>query len=170
MNYQWNEKEPSFLLAKLQTNEIHDSTGLVNLGQATTRKFTELSLGRLHASAWRSYPAKYKFFGLQINASDEKIVYKRVSYDLLQLFAHIGGVGVVFCLIACCVVSTFARINFNGMIGNRLYSWVPPTSLRGDSKREDSKMDVYEHTLFRKQRDDAIYARKLSGKGRHERF
>lgn len=70
MNYQWNENEPSFLLAKLQTNELHDSTDIINLGQFNLREFTEMNIGRLHASAWRNYPNKYKFFGFQINASD----------------------------------------------------------------------------------------------------
>ena len=100
MNYQWSEKEPSFLMAKLQTDTLEDSASWFNLGQYQERSFTQLSLGRMYSSAWNSYPAKYKFFGLQINASDKKTVYKRVKYDLLQLFSYIGGLSLVLFLMA----------------------------------------------------------------------
>ena len=63
------------------------------MGQEHSHSFTSLKIGRLHASAWRDYPAQYKFFGLQINASEEKIVYKRVSFDLTALLAHLEARG-----------------------------------------------------------------------------
>jgi len=55
----------------------------------------------------------------------------------------------------------------NALIGNRLYTWEPPASLVQDVKRADNKLDVYEHTLFRRQRADVEYAKKLAGK--HQR-
>ena len=107
---------------------------------------------------------------MQINASDQKTVYKRVKYDLLQLFSFIGGLSIVLFLIAKCVVSSCARTSLNGKLGNRLYTWVPPPSLMLDSKREDSKLDVLDNTLYRRQRHDMEYAQKLTGKGRHVKF
>lgn len=138
------------MLAKLQTDTLEDSANFINLGQKTEQQFTSLSLGRLHASAWRNYPEKYKFFGLQINASDETIVYRRVNFDMLELLAYIGGVGVVLFLMAQCVVTSCARTSLNGKLGNRLYTWVPPPSLMNDSKREDSKLDLLDNTLYRR--------------------
>ena len=79
---------------------MEDSASWFNLGQYTSRSFTQLTLGLQYTSAWNSYPNKYKFFGLQINASDKKTVYKRVKYDLLQLFSYIGGLALVLFLMA----------------------------------------------------------------------
>jgi len=124
----------------------------------------------MNPSAWNEYPTKYKFFGMQINASDKKTVYKRVKFDLLQLFSYIGGLALVLFLMAQCVVSSCARTSLNGQLGNRLYTWVPPPSLMHDSKREDSKLDMLDNTLYRKQRHDMEYAQKLAGKGRHQKF
>ena len=153
-------------MAQLQRDELHDSTSLINVGQSTIRSFTQMSIGRLHASAWKSYPKRYKFFGLQINASDEKIIYTRQSYDLFSFLAYIGGIALVLFVLGSAIVSCFARTNLNAMLGNKLYTWIPPPSLMRDAKRADSKMEIYEHTLFRKQREDIEYAKKLAGKGK----
>jgi hypothetical protein len=71
---------------------LWDKTKFLNIGPYEKYDFTYLKIGGLRSSAWTNYKAdKYKFFGFQINVHDEVLIHRRMTYDLLNWLANIGG-------------------------------------------------------------------------------
>ena len=71
---------------------------------------------------------RYKLFGMQINIHDEVNVYRRVTYDVLNWLANIGGLQKWFMLVGTWFVARFASVQMAALIANRIYTWTPPRS------------------------------------------
>ena len=68
INKQFDEKKPSFMMSKINLNQVQDEVGYLKLGfdDETEINYWSYSLDYLEKSSYVNWPNRYKFIDIEI--------------------------------------------------------------------------------------------------------
>jgi hypothetical protein len=105
----------------LNRKEIEDETSWWNLRVPVATPFISPSSGPVRTSAWFDYPSKYRFMGVQVFMSADKVLISRETEDLFDFLGEIGGLLSVFVFIGNFICLRFASFKILASITAKLF-------------------------------------------------
>ena len=108
---------PTFLSGMLRKSVLEDEVSFLQYGQEEHYEFFNYELPIPKPSSWATYPTEenplafYKFGSVEINLSQDLIIWQRETYSILDLVGDVGGLfdGLRYCFaVIVAPVSSFA--------------------------------------------------------------